>query len=108
MARAPLTCDGGIRDTLKKNQLIANLKKCEFGKVRRAKGVVGFKRGKEYFISIGHMIGGGKLRVDPEKIAAINQWPIPTSFTEARSFMGATQYLIKLIANFETQHLCMP
>jgi len=45
------------------------------------------------------MIGGGELKVDPEKIAAITQWPIPTSMTEVRSFMGAAQYLRKLIAN---------
>lgn len=37
--------------------------------------------------------------MDPEKIAAITQWPIPTSMTEVRSFMGAAQYLRKLIAN---------
>jgi hypothetical protein len=77
-----------VLETLKKNQLISNLQKCEFGKMS--------------LIYLGHMIGGGELRVDPEKIAAITQWPIPTSVTEVRSFMGATQYLRKFIINFST------
>lgn len=41
-------------------------------------------------------MSGGELRVDLDKIAAINQWPIPTSFIEVRIFMGATQYFTKL------------
>jgi hypothetical protein len=48
------------------------------------------------------MISGGEMRVDPEKIAAITQWPIPTNVTKVRSFMGATQYLRKFIVNFST------
>jgi hypothetical protein len=75
-----------VLETLKKNQLIANLQKCEFGKTS--------------LIYLGHMIGGGELRVDPEKIATITQWPIPTNVTEVRSFMGETQYLRKFIVNF--------
>jgi hypothetical protein len=77
-----------VLETLKKTQLISNLQKCEFGKTS--------------LIYLGHMIGGGELRVDPEKIAAITQWPIPTNVTEVRSFMGATQYLRKFIVNFST------
>jgi hypothetical protein len=42
------------------------------------------------------------LRVDPENIVAITQWPIPTNLTEVKSFMGASQYLRKFIVNFST------
>jgi hypothetical protein len=48
------------------------------------------------------MIGGGELRVDPEKIAAITQWHVPTNMTKARSFMGAIQYLRKFIIKLST------
>lgn len=66
MARAPLTCEADIKG-LKNNQLIANLKKWEFG--------------KESVIYLGHMIDGGEMRVDIDKIASINQWHTPTSLT---------------------------
>jgi hypothetical protein len=35
------------------------------------------------------MIGGGELRVYPNNIVVITQWPIPIDVTEVRSFMGA-------------------
>jgi hypothetical protein len=40
-----------VLETLRKNQLIANLQKCEFGKTS--------------LIYLGHMVGGGELRVEP-------------------------------------------
>jgi hypothetical protein len=41
------------------------------------------------------------MRVDLDKIATINQWPIPTSLIEVKNcFMGITQYLRKFIENF--------
>jgi hypothetical protein len=33
------------------------------------------------------MIDGGELSVDPDKIAIINQWSIPTILIKVRSFM---------------------
>jgi hypothetical protein len=56
--------------------MITNLQKCEFGNTS--------------LIYLGHIIGGGEIRVDPKKIAAIAQWPIPTNVTEVSNFMGAT------------------
>jgi hypothetical protein len=63
-----------VLDTLRKNQVITNLHKCEFGKTP--------------LIYLGHMINGGELRVDIENITIITQWPIPTSVIEVRSLMG--------------------
>ena len=40
------------------------------------------------------------MRVDLDKVASINQCPTPTSFIEARSFMGEAQCQRKFIANF--------
>jgi hypothetical protein len=65
--------------------LIENIKKCEFG--------------KESLIYIRQIIGGGEMRVDLNKIPTIDQWSIPTSLTEVRSFVGAYLYLNKLIGN---------
>jgi hypothetical protein len=62
-----------VLETLKKNQLIANLKKCEFR--------------KESLIYLGHKIGGGEKRVDPDNIAAISQWIIPTNLTKVVIFI---------------------
>jgi hypothetical protein len=68
-----------VLDTLKRHQLLANLKKCEFG--------------RQSLVYLGHMIGGGELKIDPMKIEAISKWLTPTSITKVRSFMGAAQYL---------------
>ena len=53
-------------------------------------------------IYLGHMIGGGEMRIDLEKIVVITQWPIPTNVTEIRSFMGASWHLRKLFVKFST------
>ena len=53
---------------------------------------------KKYLEYLGHVIGGGELKVDPTKIEAISKWPTSTSVTEVRSFMGVVQYLRKLIS----------
>jgi hypothetical protein len=51
-------------------------------------------------VYLGYVIGGGDLKIDPTNIEAIMKWPIPTNFTEVRSFFGATQHLRKFIASF--------
>jgi hypothetical protein len=51
-------------------------------------------------VYLGHVIGGGELKIDPTKIEAILKWPTPTNVIEVRSFVGASQYLRKFIASF--------
>ena len=41
---------------------------------------------------LGHIITGDGIVVDPEKIRAIMDWPIPTNIFEVRSFMGLASY----------------
>jgi len=72
-----------ILETLRKNQMIATLKKCEFG--------------KESLMYLRHMIIGGEMRVDLDKTATVNQWIICTILTEVRIFMGVVQCLRKFI-----------
>ena len=73
-------------DVLKKENLYVKLSKCEFGKTS--------------LNYLGHIVGGGELKIDPSKVAVIVDWPKPKSATEVRSFLGAAQYWRKFIANF--------
>ena len=62
------------------------MSKCEFGKTS--------------LVYLGHIVGGGELRIDPSKVEAIVNWLTPKTVTEVRSFLGAAQYWRKFIANF--------
>ena len=50
-------------DRLRKHQLHAKLKKCDFGKER-----------VKY---LGHIVGSGELCVDPDNIVAVASWEAP-------------------------------
>jgi hypothetical protein len=77
-----------VLETLKENKLIANLHKFDFRKTS--------------LIYLGHVIGEGDLRVDPNNTEAITKWLVPASLIELGSFMGETKYLKKFIANVST------
>jgi hypothetical protein len=67
-----------VLDVLKKENLFLKMCKCEFGKTS--------------LIYLGHIVGGGELKIDPSKVKFILDWPKPNNVTEVRSFLGATQY----------------
>ena len=73
-------------DVLKREKNYVKLSKCEFGKTS--------------LNYLGHIVGGGELKIDPSKFAVIVNWPKPKSATEVRSFLGVAQYWRKFIANF--------
>ena len=77
-----------VLDVLRKEQLFFNISKCEFAKTS--------------LVYLGHIIGGGELKIDPSKVEFIVNWPIPKTVTEARSFLGATQYWRNFIASFSS------
>jgi hypothetical protein len=77
-----------VLDVLRKEQLFLKLSKCEFGKTS--------------LIYLGHIVGGGELKIDPSKVKVILEWTKPNNVTEVRSFLGATQYWRKFIANFSS------
>lgn len=60
-------------ETLKKHQLLANLKKCEFA--------------QQSLLYLGSVIGGGELKIDPSKMEAIMKSSVPTNVFEVRSFI---------------------
>ena len=49
---------------------------------------------------LGHIVGGGELKIDPSKVGVIVNCPKPNTITEVRSFLGAAQYWRKFITNF--------
>jgi hypothetical protein len=75
-----------VFETLKKHQLLANLKKYEFA--------------QQYLVYMGYVIGGCKLKIYPSKMEDIMKWLVPTNCTKVRNFFGETQYLRKFIASF--------
>jgi hypothetical protein len=57
-----------VLDTLQREKLYVKLSKCEFGKTA--------------LVYLGHIVGGGQLKIDPSKIDVIVNWPEPKSVTE--------------------------
>jgi hypothetical protein len=77
-----------VLDVLRKEKLFLKMSKCEFGKTS--------------LIYLGHIVGGGELKIDHSKVKVILEWPKPNNVIEVRSFLGATQYWRKFIANFSS------
>ena len=75
-----------VLERLRDQKLFAKLSKCRFWKRE-----VGF---------LGHRVSEEGVAVDPEKIAAIKEWPHPTSVTEIRSFLGLAGYYRKFVQGF--------
>lgn len=75
-----------VFEILRKNQLRANLNKCQFVQTRI-----------EY---LGHVISAQGVEVDPEKIRAMMEWPQPQTIRELRRFLGLTGYYRRLVCNY--------
>lgn len=71
---------------LRENTLYVKKEKCSF-----AQSEVSF---------LGHWIGGGKLRMDKEKVRAIAEWEEPTKVAELRSFLGLVNYYRRFIKGY--------
>ena len=63
-----------VLDVLKKEQLFLKMSKCEFGKTA--------------LVYLGHIFGGGELKIDPSKVEVILNWPKPNKVIKVIAFMG--------------------
>ncbi|XP_073038265.1 uncharacterized protein, partial [Primulina eburnea] len=69
-------------------KLFAKFSKCEFWLDRVA--------------FLGHIISSSGVEVDPSKVEAVKEWPVPNSVTEIRSFLGLAGYYRKFIQGFSS------
>ncbi|WMV55196.1 hypothetical protein MTR67_048581, partial [Solanum verrucosum] len=67
-----------VLKTLKDKELYAKFSKCEFW--------------LDSLAFLGPIVFGDGIRVDTQKIEAVQNWPRPTSLTDIKSFLGLARY----------------
>ena len=73
---------------LQEEQLSVKLKKCNF-----------FKTEVKF---LGHIISAEGVKPDPDKVAAVDNWPLPKTQTDLRGFLGLTTYFRRFIRGYST------
>jgi len=75
-----------VFEKLRQNQLYVKKEKCAFAQQR-----INF---------LGHVIECGRISMDSDKVQAIQEWKVPTSVTELRSFLGLANYYRRFVEGF--------
>ena len=58
-----------------------------------------------FFVYLGHVITSKGISLDPDKVAAVKDYPVPTNVKELRAFLGLSGYyrrFVKSYANIAT------
>jgi hypothetical protein len=75
-----------VLSCLREKKLYGKLSKCSF-----------FQKEIHYIV---HIIFGEGISVDPEKVKAIMEWPVPKNAHEVRRFMGIVSYYRRFVEGF--------
>jgi hypothetical protein len=81
-----------VLQVLRDNNLYAKLKKCKFNDVQ-----------VEY---LGHLVGAGTVAADPKKVKAVQEYALPGTVTELRSFLGLANQFRKFVQGYA--HIAAP
>jgi hypothetical protein len=78
-----------VLSTLKEHQFYAKLSKCSF-----------FQAQTKF---LGFLVDKEGVKMDPDKVSAVVEWPIPKDVAELRSFLGLTNHYKRFLLNYSTK-----
>ena len=77
-----------IWKVLRKENLYANLKKCICY--------------SDHVVFLGFVVSANSVKVDEEKVKAIQEWPTPKTMSEVRGFHGLASFYRRFVKDFST------
>ena len=55
---------------------------------------------------LGHLVSAGQIKMDPGKVKAMTDWPVPKNVSEVKGFLGLLNYYRRFIQHFA--HIALP